>query len=193
MKVWAYIHPNLNTLCCALLPEAVPEEVKAIEFDVNSVDDIILDNGTIRLKTDEEKLAEAKQKAINELSQKATSYILQYYSDAKQRSDVSDKENGESYLAYKGLDTTAIRKDITSLILSNTDFQTALNNLNQKYNTNNEQMIAYWLSQVLKIAYRQYFVFQVKQEYSSYIQQIQQATSLPLSNFEFKTPFPSLP
>jgi hypothetical protein len=193
MKVFAYIHPELNILCCALLPEAVPEGVNAIELEVENVGDVILDNGTIRVKTDAEKLQEAKQKTINELSQKASAYILQYYSDTKQRSDVSDKENGESYLTYRGLDTNAIRKDITSLILSNNDFQTALSNLNQKYNTNNDQMISYWLSQVLKIAYRQYFVFLVKQEYATYLQQIQQATTLPLPNFEFKTPFPTLP
>jgi hypothetical protein len=193
MKIFAYIHPDLKTLCCALIKEAVPSGVDAVELEVETPDDVVIDNGTIRVKTDEEKLQEAKQKAIDELSQKATTYILQYYSDTKQRSDISDKENGESYLAFKNLDTTAIRKDITSAILSNTDFQTALNTLNQKYNSNNDQMIAYWLSQVLKIGYRQYFVFQVKQEYAIYIQQIQQATSLPLPNFEFKTPFPSLP
>jgi hypothetical protein len=138
-------------------------------------------------------LDKLKELAIKDLSQKASAYILHYYPDVKQQSDVSDKENGESYLVYKGLDTNAIRKDITSLILSNTDFQTALSNLNQKYNPNNEPMIAYWLSQVLKIAYRQYFVFQVKQEYANYLQQIQQATSFPLPSFEFKTPFPQLP
>jgi hypothetical protein len=192
MKIYAYIHPELKTLCCALLPEAVPKGVDAVEFDVNSVDDIVLDNGTIRVKTDAEKLQEAKQKAITEISQKATTYILQYYSDVKQRSDVSDKENGESYLVYKGLDTSSIRKDIAALILSNIDFQTALNNLNQKYNSNNDTMIAYWLSQVLKIGYRQFFVFLVKQEYETYIQKIMSATSLPLPSFDFKTPYPSL-
>jgi len=133
-----------------------------------------------------------KEKTINNLSQKVTDYILQHYPDGKQRSDVSDKNNGESYLAYKGLDTTEIRKDITSLILSNTDFQTALSDLNQKYNTDEDQMISYWLSQVLKVAYRQYFVFQVKQEYISYLQQLQQTTSIPLPEFEFKTHFPEL-
>jgi vacuolar-type H+-ATPase subunit I/STV1 len=193
MKVWAYINPQTNILCCALLPEAVPSNVNAVELEVETPDDIVLDNGVIRVKTADEKLQEAKQKAINELSQKATAYILQYYSDIKQRSDVSDKENAESYIAYRGLDTSSIRKDITSLVLSNTDFQTALNTLNQKYNSNNDQMISYWLSQVLKVAYRQYFVFLVKQEYALYLQQIQQATSLPLPTFNFKTPFPSLP
>jgi hypothetical protein len=138
---------------------------------------------------------ELSKDALIQRAQKiTTSYILQYYSDAKQRSNVSDKENGESYLAYKGLDTTEIRKDITSLILSNNDFQTALNTLNQKYNTNNEQMISYWLSQVLKVAYRQYFVFLVKQEYSEYISKVKQAEDTSdLQHFEIKTPFPALP
>jgi hypothetical protein len=138
-------------------------------------------------------LDKLKELAIQNLSQKASAYILQYYPDVKQRSDVSDKENGENYLVYKGLDINEIRKDITSLILSNNDYETALNTLNEKYNTSNDQMISYWLSQILKIAYRQYFVFQVKQEYATYLQQIQQATSLPLPEFEFKTPFPTLP
>jgi hypothetical protein len=193
MKVWAYINSQTNTLCCALFPEAVPNNVKAIELEVENPSDVVIDNGSIRVKTDAEKLAEAKQKTIDELSQKASAYIFRYYPDLKQKSDVSDKENGESYLAYKGFDVISIRKDITSLILSNTDFHTALNNLNQKYNSNNDTMIAYWLSQVLKVGYRQYFVFQVKQEYGAYLQQIQQATSLPLQEFEFKTPFPQLP
>jgi hypothetical protein len=193
MKVYAYIHPDLKTLSCALLPESVPEGIEAVEFDVNSIDDIVLDNGEIRLKTDIEKLTETKQKAVVDLLGKISGYILKYYPDTKQRSDVSDKENGESYLVYKGLDTNAVRKDITSLILSNSDFQSALDTLNKKYNASNDQMIAYWLSQVLKIAYRQFFVFQVKQEYATYLQQIQQATSLPLPDLEFKTPFPSLP
>jgi hypothetical protein len=165
----------------------------AIEFELQNIDDLIYDGTQIRLKTQDEKLQEVKQKAINDLSQKITAYILKYYPDIKQMSDNTDKENGESYLAYLGLDTMSIRKDITSLILSNSDFQTALNTLNQKYNSNNDNMVSYWFSQLLKVAYRKFFVFKVKQEYSNYLQQIQQATSLPLPNFEFKTPFPQLP
>ena len=34
MKVYAFIHPDLQILCCALLPEAVPEGVEAIELEV---------------------------------------------------------------------------------------------------------------------------------------------------------------
>jgi hypothetical protein len=193
MKVWAYIHPDLNTLCCALLQSAVPEEVNAIEFDVNSTDDIILDNGKIRLKTDEEKLQEAKQKAISDLYSKLYTYIFKYYNDAQLKIDLINKEVGENYLVYKGIDTTAFRKDVSALILSNTDFKTAVSNLNKNYNSNNDQMISFWINELLKIAYRHYFAFLVSQEYTAYIQQIQQATSLPLPTFEFKTPYPSLP
>lgn len=136
----------------------------------------------------------SKDALIQKAQKMTTDYILQYYPDVKQMSDASDKENGESYLVYKGLDTTAIRKDIASLILANTDFQTALDTLNKKYNTNNDQMIAYWFSQLLKIAFRQYFVFLVKQEYSTYVSKLQQATDVStLQDFEIKTQFPVLP
>lgn len=192
MKVYAYIDPKSNTLSCALLPEAVPSGVKAVEFDVNSTDDIVLDNGTIRLKTDDEKLNEAKQKAIKDLYQKAYAYTFKYYDDYQLRADIINKEVGENYLVYKGIDTVAFRKDVSSYILSNKDYQTAVSDLNQKYNTNNEAMITFWISTLLAIAYRHFFAFLVSQEYTAYIQQIQQATSLPLPEFEFKTPYPSL-
>jgi hypothetical protein len=42
MKVWAYLHPELNILCCALLPEAVPEGVEAVELEVETPDDVVL-------------------------------------------------------------------------------------------------------------------------------------------------------
>jgi hypothetical protein len=67
MKVYAFIHPDFKILCCALLPEAVPEDVEAIELEVESPDEVILDNGQIRLKTEVEKLEEEKQKKLIEL------------------------------------------------------------------------------------------------------------------------------
>jgi hypothetical protein len=136
----------------------------------------------------------SKDALIQRAQEITTSYILKYYPDIKQRSDISDKENGETYLVFKGLDVSAIRKDIASLILANTDFQTALDTLNKKYNANNDTMITFWLSQLLKIAYRQFFVFLVKQEYSEYISKVKQAEDVSsLQNFECKTPFPVLP
>jgi len=178
MKVWAYVHPELKTLCCALLPEAVPQGIQAIEFDVESPDDIILDNGQIRVKTEQDKLAEAKQKAINELSQKTTTYILRYYPENKQRSDVSDKENGESYLSLQNIDTIQLRKDIADETIKNyPDFTTALNNILIKYQSSTNQLINYWLTQGLKIAFRNYFVFLVKQEHYNLETQINNATS----------------
>jgi len=67
MKVWAFVHPELKTLCCALLPEAVPEGVEYVELEVETPDDVIYDGTQIRLKTEEEKLAEEKQKKLEEL------------------------------------------------------------------------------------------------------------------------------
>ena len=191
MKVWAYLNSN-GVLCCALTPSAVPQGVSAIELDVNSPDDVIVENGTITVKTQAQLFAEAKQKAIKDLSQQTTAYILQYYPEAKQRADVSNLTNGETYLASQGIDITALRKTIGTALVNGTAFTTALSNLNTTYNTNNNATISYWLTQVLKVSYRQYFVYQVKQEYYTYLQEIQQATSLPLPTFEFKTPFPTL-
>jgi len=191
MKVWAYLNSN-GVLCCALNPNAVPQGVSAIELDVNSPDDVIIDNGTITVKTQAQLFAEAQQKAIKDLSQKTTAYILKHYPEWKQRADVSNLTNGETYLASQGIDITALRKAIGSALLNGTAFSSTLSSLNQTYNTNSNATISYWLGQVLKALYRQYFVYQVKQEYYTYLQKIQQATSLPLPSFEFKTPFPDL-
>jgi len=96
MKVWAYIHPQLNILCCALLPEAVPEGVQAVEFEVSSSDDLILDNGQIRLKTEAEKLAEEKQKKFEELKQyvalllSPTDYVITKISEAQILNDTAE-------------------------------------------------------------------------------------------------------
>lgn len=67
MKVFAYIHPQSNILCVALLPEAVPQEVNALELEVEDILDVILDNGVIRVKTPEEKLKELKQVKLTQL------------------------------------------------------------------------------------------------------------------------------
>jgi hypothetical protein len=77
MKVWAFIHPELQTLCCALLPEAVPEGVEYVELEVETPDDVIYDGTQIRLKTEEEKLAEEKQKKLAELKSYVASMLEQ--------------------------------------------------------------------------------------------------------------------
>jgi len=77
MKVYAYLHPQLNILCCAVLPEAVPQDVQAIELEVQDVSDVIYDGTQIRLKTLEEKLNEHKQEKLQQLKQIFTSKIAQ--------------------------------------------------------------------------------------------------------------------
>jgi len=77
MKVWVFIHPELQTLCCALLPEAVPEGVEYVELEVETPDDVIYDGTQIRLKTEEEKLTEEKQKKLAELKNYVASMLEQ--------------------------------------------------------------------------------------------------------------------
>jgi hypothetical protein len=77
MKVYAFIHPDLKILCCALLPEAVPPNVEYVELEVTSLDDVVYDNGQIRLKTEAEKLAEEKQKKLAELKNYVANLLSQ--------------------------------------------------------------------------------------------------------------------
>jgi hypothetical protein len=137
---------------------------------------------------------ELSKDALIQRAQKITTeYITKYYPEIKQRSDASDNINGESYLLSQGLDITSIIKDRTSLIYSGKDFQDVLDTLNKKFNTNNDPTISFWLSQTLKAAYRQHFVFLVKQEYSEYVSKVKQAEDVSnLQHFEIKTPFPNL-
>ena len=74
MKVWAFIDSE-GKLCCALFPEAVPQGVEPTVFDVDSPDDLVLDNGEIRLKTTEEKLSEAKANLLAELKMLTASLL----------------------------------------------------------------------------------------------------------------------
>ncbi len=77
MRVWAFIHPDLQILCCALLPEAVPEGVEAVELEVQTPEDVVLDNGQIRVKTEAEKLAEEKERKLAELKSYVASLLQQ--------------------------------------------------------------------------------------------------------------------
>jgi predicted RND superfamily exporter protein len=87
MKVYAYIHPELKILCCALLKESVPKGVEIQEFDVEDVNDVIYDGNQIRLKTIEEKLNERKQYILQRLDSKIanllskTDYVINKLND----------------------------------------------------------------------------------------------------------------
>ena len=98
MKVWAYIHPELNILCCALLKESIPQGIQAIEFDVESPDDVIYDGVQIRLKTQEEKIQEEKQRKLAELKSYVasllapTDYIIIKITEAQALEDTTQIE-----------------------------------------------------------------------------------------------------
>jgi len=116
MKVWAYIHPELNILCCALLPEAVPEGVEAVELEVETPDDVILDNGQIRVKTETEKLEEEKQRKLAELKNyvaglfSQTDYIVLKISEAQVRGDEAEVERLRQRYASQLQQREAIRQ-----------------------------------------------------------------------------------
>jgi hypothetical protein len=116
MKVWAYIHPKLNILCCALLPEAVPESVEAVELEVESPDDVILDNGQIRLKTEAEKLSEEKQQKLTELKSyvasllEQTDYVIIKVSEAQAFGNILEVEQLKKKYAIQLQQREAIRQ-----------------------------------------------------------------------------------
>ena len=98
MKVWAYIHPELNILCCALLQEAIPEGIEAVELEVESPDDVVYDGTQIRLKTQDEKLQELKVQKLSELKTYVagllaqTDYIITKIAEAQIRNDTAEVE-----------------------------------------------------------------------------------------------------
>jgi L-fucose mutarotase/ribose pyranase (RbsD/FucU family) len=116
MKVYAFIHPELNILCCALLPEAVPEGVEAVELEVGTPDDVILDNGQIRVKTEAEKLEEGKQKKLTELKSyvasllEQTDYIITKIAEAQVRGDTEAVEQLTQKYATQLQQREAIRQ-----------------------------------------------------------------------------------
>jgi hypothetical protein len=116
MKVYAYIHPELGILCCALLPEAVPPNVEYVELEVETPDDVILDNGQIRLKTEAEKLAEEKERKLAELKSyvasllEQTDYIITKIAEAQVRGDEAEVEQLKQKYATQLQQREAIRQ-----------------------------------------------------------------------------------
>ena len=116
MKVYAFIHPDLKTLCCALLPEAVPEGVEYVELEVSSLEDVIFDNGQIRVKTEAEKLAEEKEEKLAELKKyvatllEPTDYVIVRIAEAQVRGDVVEVERLKRKYAKHLQEREAIRQ-----------------------------------------------------------------------------------
>jgi hypothetical protein len=116
MKVYAFIHPELGILCCALLPEDVPPNVEAVELEVETPDDVIYDNGQIRVKTEAEKLTEEKQKKLAELKNhtasllEQTDYIITKIAEAQVRGDEAEVERLKQRYARQLQEREAIRE-----------------------------------------------------------------------------------
>ena len=116
MKVYAFIHPDLQILCCALLPEAVPPNTEYVELEVETPDDVVYDNGRIRLKTETEKLAEEKEKKLAELKRytasllEQTDYIIVKISEAQVSGNTNEVEQLKQKYATQLQQREAIRQ-----------------------------------------------------------------------------------
>ncbi len=116
MKVWAFIHPELRILCCALLPEAVPEGIEAVELEVETPDDVIYDGTQIRLKTEEEKIKEEKQKKLEELKRyvatllSQTDYVVIRIAEAETLGNIETSEQLKQKYATQLQQRQAIRE-----------------------------------------------------------------------------------
>ena len=116
MKVYAFVHPDLKILCCTLLPEAVPPNVEYVELEVESPDDVILDNGQIRLKTEAEKLEEEKRKKLSELKNytanllERTDYVVVRIAEAEINGDTDKAERLKQKYAKQLQEREAIQQ-----------------------------------------------------------------------------------
>jgi hypothetical protein len=116
MKVYAFIHPELNILCCALLPEAVPEGAGVLELEAETPDDVIFDNGQIRVKTEMEKLEEEKRRKLVELRSytatllQQTDYVVVRIAEAEALGDTDTAEQLRQKYATQLQQRQAIRQ-----------------------------------------------------------------------------------
>jgi hypothetical protein len=116
MRVYAFIHPELKILCCSLLPEAVPPNVEYVELEVTSPDDVVYDNGQIRVKTEAEKLEEERQRKLSELKNyveqllKPTDYVMIKIAEALVRGDGVEVERLKQRYASQLQQREAIRQ-----------------------------------------------------------------------------------
>jgi len=116
MKVWAFIHPELGILCCTLLPEAVPEGVEYVELEVESPDDVVYENGQIRLKTEAEKLEEERQRKLVALRNyiasllERTDYVVVRIAEAEINGDTDTAEQLKQKYAKQLQEREAIRQ-----------------------------------------------------------------------------------
>jgi hypothetical protein len=116
MRVYAFIHPELKTLCCTLLPEAIPPNVEYVELEVETPNDVVLQNGQIRLKTEAEKLTEEKQRKLAELKSyvasllEQTDYVIVKIAEAQIQNDTAEVEALKQKYATQLQQREAVRK-----------------------------------------------------------------------------------
>jgi hypothetical protein len=119
----------------------VPEGVEAVELEVESPDDVILDNGQIRLKTEAEKLAEEKQRKLAELKNyvasllEQTDYIIVKIAEAQVSGDTEAVEQLKQKYATQLQEREAIRQwnEQTKQAIRNAETLDELRSIEIKY------------------------------------------------------------
>ena len=136
---------------------------------------------------------ELKQLKLNQLQAEATSYILRYYPDVKQKSDIADKEYWGSWLVAQNPNYTtdsiykSVYQSANNILSGTSDLATEISNYPQAEQKAWEQLI--------KIALRVAFVQKVKEEYWTLRGQIESATTeseLEAIQIQFTTPPPGV-
>jgi len=191
--LYAWIDKN-GLICATDRRDLLPEDVDYVEFpDLDFIDayKLTMIDGQIVLKSDSEVLQELKQQKIAEASQLVKEYILRYYPDEKQKSDLADREYFSAYLLMINQNYTfeEIYKTTSMLALQIYRGQITLDEAINQFPENEQKA---W-EQLIKIGLRVSFVQDVKIEYANFVNRIQNAKTVEeVENIQiaFKTKFP---
>lgn len=179
MKVYVYVdeHNVIRFVSdIGSLPPTARENY--LECDRSDLNRVVFDETThqLRLKTEEEYLNEKKQELLKMLAISTEAYILTYYPELKQRSDLVDQLTNGSLLLLTRPDYTSdyIYRQAATAVLLVMDQNVPLSQVLLQYP---EDERLRW-EQIIKASIRQGFLYRVKWEYWHKRDAINKATSL---------------
>lgn len=179
MKVYVYMD-EYNVIRFVNDINSLPPTVKEnyLECNQNDLNKVVYDETLhrLRLKTEEEYLAEKKQELLKVLTTSTEVYITTYYPELKQRSDLVDQLTNGSLLLMARQDYTSdyiYRQSATAVFLV-MDQNVPLSQVLLQYP---EDERLRW-EQIIKASIRQGFLYRVKWEYWNKKDAINNATTL---------------
>jgi len=159
------------------LPQSVRDQNTYLIVRGSELSNVIYDTlqNTLRLKTEEETLAERKQRMLRDIEEHTRVYIETYYPDLKQRSDLVDQLTNGSLLLLTRSDYTSeyIYRQSAQAVFLIMDQNVPLSEVLLMY-PENERLR--W-EQIIKAAVRQGFLYRVKWEFWNLRDAIYNATS----------------